>query len=246
MGSNIPIVFSALFLAASACSQQHAPDYAGGNGTVTGRESRGNHSFTTRRHEQEIRTGSQLSSRQRIIYADFRSQKRIGELHEDDIICTQQIRSDLDRSRNKLAVWYSISYGAGQSGWICMGYDGEDTTFPYHDGNWEVLRSIRADGAEWTVRRLEQQMTVWNTAALFAEPGAYDKMQGTIPVAGKPETISTKAVAINPDLPGIWWLQVQQGGTSGWTADCGDITVERLGPRFLTPEAIVDWELGWG
>lgn len=246
MGSNIPIVFSALFLAASACSQQHEPDYAGGNGTITNKETRGMHSFTTRRHEQELRAGSQLSSSQRIIYADFRSSKKIGELNGDDILYIHQIRSDLDRMKNRLFVWYNISYGSGRSGWLCMGCDGEDTTFPYQNGNWEVLRSISTDSSTWTVRRLEQQMTVWKTAALFAEPGAFDKLRGTIQVEREPQTITTKAVAINPDMPGMWWLQVQRGANSGWLADSGDITVERLGPRFFTPEAIIDWELGWG
>ena len=236
------------------------PDYAHGNGTIINTDNTGNATRILRRHIQRIQLYDDIpisfgghESIQIYLYPEVNENLIIGELVPWDFINIEDL---LEISAgNNYFVWLYIRKDDGINGWILSGeYEYERTRWnapfigysaPYINNRWEILDHISINNRSWTIRRLEQYVSVWRKTEIRDNPGLVDtKIISNIII---PETdnpvVHLEVIAATEECDTIngiddRWLKINHDGTIGWIFG-GPVSVERGGPKYLLPDTRV-------
>ena len=235
------------------------PNYAHGNGTVIYAENIGNATRTLRRHIQRIQIGNfihisglpKYENIQIYLYPELNESLIIGDLEHGDFINIEQIL-ETSEENNYFSVWLYIRKDEAINGWIFIGeYEYRSRwSVPYIDNRWEILEHISIDNRSWTIRRLDGDVSVWDrTVEIRDNPG----LVGTntiskviTPVDALP-LVHLNLIAATEEFDTIngivdRWLKINYDGTVGWVFG-GDVGVERGGPKYLLPDALLLSEL---
>lgn len=234
------------------------PNYKNGNGTIIFSKNEDGVKTTIRKCEIDaIEIGDLLSEKNRDIFADYNFSTSIGKLKNDDIVkvievCTiEYLNKPKDKWNNPNGeLWYKIIYNHIE-GCICVSPNalGEEKD-PYFNNNYEVLEEIN-NGKKWTVRKLNQVVSVWENLNIRDNPGTEkSNVIYTIrPRETDPFQTNVDVIAITEEKETIdgktdYWLKIKYKNYEGWIFG-GYASVERGGPKYYLPEAMIDFDLSW-
>lgn len=237
---------------------EEAPNYQNGNGTIIYENEEKDTKVIIRKCEVEVIIGDLASFEQRIIYENYISKKPIGKLHDNDECKILQVYR-IDHLKNDLnkwnevngELWYKIACNS-ITGWICISSDyiGKFKD-PYYNNRWEIIDVVKSGGKKWTVRTMEQELSVWNKLEIRDNPGiSGNKVLYTIkPNVTDPYQTNVEVLAITEEVETIdgtkdHWLKIKYNEYTGWIFG-GYTTAERGGPKYYIPESIIEFDLGW-
>lgn len=246
----IAILFSSMLFA--------DPNYNNGNGTIILEKKTDNINTIVRKCEVDVKIGDLLKEENRIIYDDYESKKIIGKLKDNDNVKVLQVcRREFplekkDSNQNvKGEVWYKIQKEK-TVGWLCI-YSSylNEYSDPYYNNRYEIIEKITSSGKNWTVRSMDQSLSVWkninivdvpgtkgNNIIYTIKPGDEDPIQTNINIIAMTEEVET--IENQTDH----WLKVEYKNFTGWIFG-GYATAERGGPKYYIPENTVQFCLGW-
>jgi hypothetical protein len=116
----------------------------------------------------------------------------------------------------------------------------------------KYLKTLVVDGKSWTARKMiYQTVAVWEVLNIRDKPG----LAGTRIISKIiPPEVGSGQINLNvmeateemETIDGITdrWLKIKYNGVEGWVFG-GYADVERGGPKYHTPESIIDFNLGW-
>lgn len=226
-------------------------DYRNGNGTVISRTSTDDKIIEIRKLEIEnVNTGDMLSGRN-TIYDDYNNKNKIGEVNwynelvNIDEICTiEYIGKTNGRGRKQGELWIKISTKI-ITGWLCYYSDCYQNL--YENDNYEFLENIKTVSRIWTVRKLEQWVSVWTNLNVRDKPGLDGNKMYLIKYDGA--QLNYKTVAITEETETIdgkndRWVKIEYArGKYGWCFG-GYVGVARGGPKYEIPEDEIMFLLG--
>ena len=236
------------------------PNYKSGNGTIISSTEKNGIRTTIRKCEiADIIIGDLLDEEYRTIYESYTFEKSIGKLKDNDSIDVLQVCTIeyLNKPKNEWGnqageVWYKIQFEK-LTGYICVckEYIGKYSD-PYYENRYEILEEIKTS-KKWTVRKMEQTVSVWVKLNVRDKPGLEGKkifmLHNFEPGTRSPQQ-NYEIVAITEEtetIDGITdrWLKVQYApGKYGWIFG-GYASVERGGPKYYIPEWTVTFDLTW-
>ncbi|MCR5762384.1 MAG: SH3 domain-containing protein [Treponema sp.] len=237
--------------------QKKLPDYKNGNGTILSITDEGGINTVIRKCEMEIPIGPMLSEEGHTIYEDHNRNKPLAKIQDGDTIQIEQAcairklnepKSDWGSVQGEH--WFKVKY-KGLEGWICS----TDTYLggmsdPYEDNRYEVLQTITNAGKTWTVRKMEQEFSVWENLNIRDKPGLSDNVVVyTIrPGDTDPSQTIINGHAITEEMETIdgieeRWIKISYKEYEGWVFGAY-ATTERGGPHYYIPEDFITFELG--
>lgn len=252
-----------ILLAALLCITQIAfanPNYKNGNGTIISSSEKDGTKITIRKCEiDNIKIGDLYNKNKLKIYADYSLDKPIGTLKENDVIkvsevCTiAHLNKPNDKWNNPAGeLWYKI-YFNGKAGCLCISSSLGEYTEPYFENRYEILEELKTSKT-WTVRKLKQLVSVWERLNVRETPGLDGKkvfmLHDFDSGSGKNPQENHEIIAITEETERIdgrtdHWLKIEYApGKYGWIFG-GYATVERGGPKYYIPEAMIEFELRW-
>ncbi len=237
--------------------QEHVPNYANGNGTIVFSSNTDGVSTIIRKCEMSVTIGPMLSEDGHMMYKDHNRDEPLAILTDGDtmqILQTCSIRR-FNEPKSKCGSvsgehWYKIKY-EGQEGWICScdSFLG-GMNDPYEDNRFEILETLSFAGKTWTVRKMEQTLSVWENLNIRQNPGINDNVVVyTIrPGDTDPHQTNVKTLAITEESDTIEgmtdrWLKISYKGHEGWIFG-GYTSAERGGPRYYIPEQWIAFDVG--
>lgn len=241
-------VLAALWLLANASAAQE--NYADGNGSLVSRTTDGSRIVEIRRLEIADFTGGDWLADKNTIYDSYTTQNPLGELewwrekfniHQ---ICSIELQEKDPWGQTPGEMWLEIST-MKLRGWICC-----DSNFPrnlYKNQNYSILEKITTASRTWTVRKLEQTLSLWRNLDITDTPGSESRVIHSIRNGGRQMNFQT--VAITEEQETIngktdCWVKIEyEQGKYGW-AFGGYLEVERGGPKYRIPEAELEFMLG--
>ena len=226
-------------------------NYQGGNGTVLSRTTDGKQTIEIRKLEiSNVKAGDMLARNNNTIYNSYTTQTPLGELEwwresfNIHKVCSIELQ-ETDQWGHPLGeMWLEISTKK-LKGWICCN-DRYPSTL-YTDNKYAIIETIATASQTWTVRKLEQLFTIWRTVDIMDTPGLHGNKIHTFQFAGVQSNFSS--VAITEEKETIngktdYWVKIEyEEGKYGWVFG-GFLDVERGGPKYLIPEAELDFDLG--
>ncbi len=233
------------------------PDYGGGNGTVLSYVESDWVRKIVRKCEMDVTVGGMLSDDGHVVYESMEKENPVTTLQDGDKVsliqqCTLEYltepKSEFGSERGDL--WYKVLLPDGTDGWICA----EDnylsrTTTPYYGNSYELLEKLSSGGKNWTVRRLEQTLSVWENLNIRDKPGTGGNVLYTIrPGKTDPSQTNVSVTAVTEEedtVDGITdrWVRVQYKDYEGWLFG-GYLSAERGGPKYFIPEQAIAFDLG--
>jgi hypothetical protein len=232
---NISLIFAYAF--------SQVPDYADGNGSIIERSIESGTVFTLRKHEQNVFVSDETSEDRLIVYNehDKISGKQIKTLSRNTYMDIHEIFSRDALATGWNETWLKITTQDEINGWVFLG--NED---PYRDDNWKIIGKIDSSGKLWTIRKLEQGLAIWETTDVRDRPGIESsKILFKLIIPSEATQLDLRTLAATEENDSInsitdYWAEIQDGsGRIGWMF-CGNATVERGGPKYLTPEHIIN------
>lgn len=241
-------VLAALCLLASASVAQE--NYAGGNGSLVSRTTDESRIVEIRRLEIADFTGGDWLADKNTIYDGYDTGNAVGQLEwwretfSIHKICSIEY-PEKDRWGQTLGeMWLEISTKS-LSGWICC-----DSNFPsdlYENQNYSILEKITTASRTWTVRRLEQTLSLWRNLDITEAPGSESSVIHSIQNGGQQMNFQTLAITEEQETINgktDCWVKIEyEQGKYGW-AFGGYLEVERGGPKYRIPEAELEFLLG--
>lgn len=237
-----------------------APNYNNGNGTVLSEFENNEIKITVRKCELHVVIGDLLREEHRFIYDNYANGTIIGKLKDNDDVevlesCTVvHLNKPKDTWGNPSgALWYKIRLHE-ITGWICI----TSTTIgsgtdPYYNNRYEIIGKIKSSGKVWTVRRMNQMVSVWEKLNVRDTPGLSGKKvfllhDFTEETRNAQENHTITAMTEETEtIDGLTdhWLQIEYApNTYGWIFG-GYVSVERGGPKYYIPEQMVMMDLSW-
>ena len=226
-------------------------NYQGGNGTVISRITDEKQTIEIRKLEiSNVKAGDMLADSDNTIYDSYTTQNPLGELewwrekfniHQ---ICSIELQEKDPWGQTPGEMWLEIST-MKLRGWICC-----DSNFPrnlYKNQNYSILEKITTASRTWTVRKLEQTLSLWRNLDITDTPGSESSVIHSIRNGGRQMNFQT--VAITEEQETIngktdCWVKIEyEQGKYGW-AFGGYLEVERGGPKYRIPEAELEFMLG--
>ena len=257
MKRNTIFLLGLLYLT-NVVSATEIGNYNNGNGTIIDQRNNNDSIIITRKCETEVVIGDLADEDQRVIYDNYRDRNAIGELQDNDKIQTLEIYKVLYKNKpedewNRASgeLWYKINF-ENLIGWICISPDylGKYSD-PYTNNRWQIIDSIQSSGKKWTIRALDQTLSVWENLNIRENPGITgNKVLYTIrPKDTDPPQSNVEVIAITEEveiIDGIedHWVKVKYKQYIGWIFG-GYATAERGGPKYYIPEKRVRFDLGW-
>jgi len=224
---------------------QENPNYMNQNGTIIIRTQEHGLVITIRRHNQDVIIGDLATEDERKVYDNYINGRKIGDLAENDQINITEICTIENQSTGKKENWYHITKD-NIAGWIR-----DDYSDPYKNNAWSIIETITSSVKKWTVRKLEQTVSIWEVLNVRDKPGVTGtnvifqiKPGITDPVQ---TNVHTLAITEEDDLidgKKDYWLKIDYNGELGWIYG-GYASVERGGPKYYIPEYVIEFALGW-
>jgi len=235
------------------------PNYNNGNGTIISESSSHDKKIVIRKCIFEVIIGDLLEEHNRIIFDAYVDGKEITELKDNDKVTVLEICTIeyFDKPKDEWGntqgeLWCKIQKSE-VIGWIHtrLKYLGKYTD-PYYNNRYEILGYIENRGRIWTVRTMDQTISVWNEIIVRDNPG-FDgekifvlhelKKEG-----GQQENYTVVAMTEEAEtINGLndYWLKIEYiPGKYGWIYG-GDASVERGGPKYYIPDWTVEAYLRW-
>lgn len=245
---KIILVLFILFALVIKLSAVDNPDYHNGNGTIISIIYEENYKITIRKSEQNVEIGDLASEKSRIVYKDYFSQNIVGQLNDNDNIhILQTCRIDF-YGVEKPQIWYFLEKDDIE-GWIFIA--SSDYSDPYRNNCWEIIEIIDNGIKKWTVRKMEQTLSVWENLNIRNNPGVtgtevlYTIKPGTTdPVQSNVTVIAMTEERELIDGSNEHWLKVEYKGITGWIFGVY-ASAERGGPKYHIPEYSINFDLGW-
>ena len=235
-------LFYMIFLLICISCQSKIIDYNNQNGTILEVKKVFSTKSILRKHIQSIYVSDETSPTLLDIYEKpSLSSAKVYQLHYDQTINVVNVLTKEQLFNKNVETWLKISM-PHIDGWIFLG-----NTNPYINNKWEILKRTNNGSKNWTIRKLEQGIAIWNKTNVYENPGLIDcKPIYTIEAINDNNgqiNLDTLAITEETDLINgtidNWALITYKGNIKGWIF-CGDATVERGGPKYLTPENIIN------
>jgi hypothetical protein len=211
-------------------------EYDNGNGTIIVEFKDDDHNYVVRKHIQEIVIGDFLKEKYLKVY-DNPNEKTGTELFV--LIYGEKVHiSEIFTDNLAKETWLKITADTGKSGWIL--YYGDD---PYKNGTWEIQEKIKTGSKIWTVRKLEQWLSVWETRLNVRDKPGVDGTKVLFQLrldSNEPQT-NVKTLALTEEKETIdgrtdHWAKIVDGkGRIGWIF-AGYADIEHGGPKYYIPE----------
>jgi hypothetical protein len=230
-------------------------NYANGNGAIIEIKTDGNIKWIFRKHIQSVKIGDLARDENLSIYEKLELENGtiIGKLDLNDNINITQVAEVV--IANDCYYWLNITTNNNITGWLFGGkYEHTYAQFrvPYYADRWEILEKVNVGRKIWTIRKMIYQIVaVWEVLNIRDKPGLVDtKIISKIipPENGNPQVNLdvTEATEERETIDGITdrWLKINYHGFDGWIFG-GYASVERGGPKYYTPENIINSRLGW-
>lgn len=214
------------------------------NGSVIEEKKENGHTILIRKHDQIITIDYSAQEFQKEMYNSPLEKKTVGRLKEKDEIFVHEIVI-LD-SRE---VWLKISL-KGLTGYILYDQSEVDPVYDfYKDGLWQHLSDIQSGDMVWHTLKCEQAFTVYTNLNIRDTPGISGKKIGMI-TARQSSPVIVKTTEVTKEKDTIdskteRWAYIEYNGIKGWVF-AGYLEYERGGPRFYTPESLLEMSLGAG
>lgn len=231
-------------------------DYNNGNGTIIETKTDDGIELTIRRHIQNIKIGDLADEENLIVYdkPSLNNRNKTGTLRLNDDITITQVAEIVVAA--EYYSWLLINMN-NTEGWILfnkLNFTDAGYFAPYFNNRWEILGITNAGNRIWTRRRmLNQLVTYWayDNLTIRDKPGTIGtKIIGEIipPINASPQ-INLEVTEATEEIDTIEgcsdrWLKIEYDGIDGWIFG-GDISVERGGPKYYTPESLISFRLGW-
>jgi hypothetical protein len=229
--------------------------YNNGNGTIIETKNKRDIKITVRKHLQRVQLAAFLleypdltqSYKKVIVYKnpDLGKENEIFELKTGDFINISEIHRYDNLKEETFFIWLKISMDEDQSGWINY-----KTFDPYNDGVWTILETIETSSKKWTVRKLEQWMSVYgDDINVYEKPGLAEN-NVLFNFSSNQQILSINTIAVTEEKETIGtltdrWVKIRnEQGRVGWMFG-GYAGVERGGPKYLTPEGCIDADFSW-
>ena len=235
------------------------PNYNNGNGTIISESNLHDKKIVIRKCIVEEVIGNLLREENRVIFNAYKNGKKIAELKDNDKvtvleICTiEYLEKPKDKWENSQGeLWYKIQT-LEVTGWIHISLSilGKYND-PYYNNRYEIVEVVESSGKTWTVRTMDQTISVWNMVKVMDDPGLggetlfvlhESKIEGS-----QQENYTVVAMTEETEtINGItdYWLKIEYlPGEYGWIFG-GDASVERGGPKYYIPEWTVENDLRW-
>lgn len=235
------------------------PNYKNENGTIISSEEQDAKKIVVRKCEiADIKIGDLLKDEYRTIYENYTFNAPIGKLKDNDLIKVGEVCtiSYLDKPNDKWnnpagELWYKITLN-DETGWICVSNSLGEYTDPYFENRYEVLEEIQTS-KKWTVRKLNQRLSVWEKLNVRNKPGLegekvfllHDFEEGTRSPQENHDIIAITEETETIDGKTDHWLKIEYAPDKyGWIFG-GYAYAERGGPKYYIPEAMVKFDLSW-
>ena len=248
---NMKKVFLILILLLNSFFIFAEADYNNGNGSIIS-DKKIDNIITIRKFDLEVTVGDMLNNPARTIYDNYQNGKEIGTLKDNDKIKFSKICviTYLDEAKNKFnytrgEIWYNFTLN-GKNGWLCKIKDYySEYDYPYFDYNYEILQKININEKIWTVRKLEQQLSVFENLNIRDNPGTKNTkvIYTSRPKDTDPIQTNVSVIAITEETEIIdnlqsHWLKIKYKDFEGWIFGVY-ASAERGGPKLYIPENIV-------
>lgn len=191
---------------------------------------------------KNFKAGDFLSGKD-TVYEDYISKKEIGKLnwHTEKIdiskICIVHYLSKKNKDGHDTGeFWLEVS-SKSVKGWICY-YSNIYRNF-FENDSYRLLETIETGSKKWTVRKLDQWVSVWTNLNVRDKPGLTGNKVHLIKY-GENGFQSFRVVAITEETETIdgkkdCWVKIEyKKDKYGWVFG-GYVDVERGGPKYLTP-----------
>lgn len=231
------------------------PDYRGGNGTILIYAESDWVRKIIRKCEMDVTIGGMLDDEGRTVYESIAKKSAVGLLQDGDRVSVLQIctleylqEPEGEYGSEKGDLWFKICQD-GTEGWICVNDGYLFATAPYYGNSWEVLGTVHSGGKAWTVRKLEQSLSVFEKLNIRDKPGLGGSVLYTIrPGESDPVQTDVQVTAVTEEedtVDGITdrWVRVSYGDCEGWIFG-GYASAERGGPKYYIPEQWIAFDLG--
>lgn len=236
------------------------PNYNNGNGTIISESNINNVKIIIRKCTVEVTIGDLLREQNRIIFDGYLRGKEIAILKDNDKVSVLEICSIeyLDKPKDQWGnpqgeLWYKIQK-AEVTGWIHISLTtlGKYTD-PYYNNRYEIIEQIDSSGKKWTIRSMDQTVSVWEKLNVRDKPGLgggklfllHDFEEGTRSPQENYTVFAMTEETETIDGKTDHWLQIEYApGKYGWIFG-GYASVERGGPKYYIPENTVVFDLSW-
>jgi len=223
-------------------SEEHFehPSYGNGNGTVLSYSEMGGKKIWKRKFVDVISVQTYEFTDRQFLYAEPDGQKVVCAFFNDIKLTTVEMRVVQSDNPKSTECWLKVTDTAGHEGWVYVG--AED---PYLNDNWAIVGSVQADGKKLLLRKYNSEFSVWEPQAAYDEPSTSGTVLWHSLRTDSNSQINFDAICVTDETyQGKYfsehWVKVKDSyGRIGWFP--GDtLEVERGGPKYLTPEAMVE------
>jgi hypothetical protein len=214
--------------------------YSNGNGTIINQTIENGYIIETRKHEQRFtiypRSGEITAFSRPYLNSD-----ELFQLRNGDYVNVLEVAFVVNTSDKTESNWIKILNDNGQVGWLDM----DDKWGPYRNGNGAYLETIITDERNWTKLKLDSGLCYWETINIHREPGICSTILFPLLNPEREQlfvTVSaiTKETDIINGITDYWVYIIDQDERTGWMFG-GYGTVERGGPKYLTPENMINF-----
>lgn len=231
------------------------PDYKGGNGTILSYVESDWVRKIIRKCEMEVTVGSMLEDGKRIVYGSMEKENPVATLQDGDELsilqqCTlEYLTEPKDESGSDRGdLWYKIRLADGTDGWINAGDEYLYSTTPYYGNAYEVLGTISSGGRNWTVRKMDQTLSVQEPLSIRDKPGSGSVLYTIRPGSTDPARTDVDVTAVTEeedtqDGRTDRWVKVRYKDYEGWLFG-GYLSSERGGPKYGVPGDRIAFDMG--
>lgn len=238
---------------------QSDPDpYANGNGSILEATTNQNTKWVRRIHHQRIQIGDLSRPERLIVYSNPMEENstELLRLALNDYIDILEVIREENTIEAIYQTWLKISTEQGNIGWINIG---NNSPYPNNGNRWQIIETLVVNGRQWTVRRQYSMLAFWETVDVRDNPGFDSTIILSIvpipPADNDGRTYSIEGFAITEEEDTIdtdtlggrtdHWVKIEDSqGRVGWIFG-GFGSAERGGAKFMTPDAIIYYLLGY-
>ena len=213
-------------------------NYANGNGTILRQYFENGYEITLRKHEDRFSIcpyGEIIAFAQPFIDSD-----KLFSLKDGDYVNTMQVANLKNISTGNISNWVLIRDENNRIGWLDM----NTQTDSYRNGIWSIVEKMNFNGRNWTVRKMEGGVNIYETLNVRNNPGIIGTniLFQFIPTQRANKYINVTILAITEEtdtIDGItdFWLYVRDDeNRTGWIFG-GYTNVERGGPKYRNPNS---------
>lgn len=205
----------------------------------------GDKEVTSIEHNQKVEIGGMASAENLIVWSNpfEESKQEIYKINLGDVI---EIKKIIKFYNNELLeIWFKVITPDSSEGW--MYYGNND---PYENGCWNIIEKIKIDSKIFTVRKLEQGLSVFIDSTIYNYPSVVGTdIVAIIKLQENEYMRNVELLAITEETDTVddhtfnWVKIVDSNGNVGWIFG-NVLSAERGGPLFYTPFNTIDFSLG--